>query len=60
MEGYGKQTYGAAWAAEYDDIFPGALPGMIDRLAEFAQGGRVLELANWNGKGGHPACSARY
>jgi SAM-dependent methyltransferase len=50
MEGYGRETYGAAWAADYDDIFPGAPQAMIDRLAEFAEGARVLELAIGTGR----------
>lgn len=50
MEGYGKETYGAAWAGDYDSIFPEAPKAMIDRLTEFAGGGRVLELAIGTGR----------
>lgn len=50
MEGYRKETYGAAWAGDYDDLFPDALPAMIDRLVEFAEDGRVLELAIGTGR----------
>lgn len=50
MEGYNNATYGAMWAPDYDDIFASAAPAMIDRLAEFAEGGRVLELAIGTGR----------
>lgn len=47
---YGHETYGAEWAADYDQIFPDVAPGMIDRLVELAKGGRVLELAIGTGR----------
>ncbi|MGH8958348.1 MAG: class I SAM-dependent DNA methyltransferase, partial [Acidimicrobiia bacterium] len=47
---YGQETYGAEWAADYDRIFPDVAPGMVDRLAELANGGRVLELAIGTGR----------
>lgn len=50
MEGYGKETYGAEWAAEYDEIFAEAPSAMIDLLTELGQGGRVLELAIGTGR----------
>jgi SAM-dependent methyltransferase len=50
MKGYGKETYGAAWADDYDAIYPEAPKAMIDRLAEFAGSGRVLELAIGTGR----------
>jgi SAM-dependent methyltransferase len=50
MQEYGPGTYGAEWAADYDQIFPDVAPGMIDRLAELARGGRVLELAIGTGR----------
>ena len=50
MEEYESGTYGAEWALDYDQIFPDVAPGMIDRLAELANGGRVLELAIGTGR----------
>lgn len=50
MEGYGKNTYGAAWAAEYDALYAEAPSAMIELLAELGQGGRVLELAIGTGR----------
>lgn len=57
MEGYGKETYGAEWAADYDQIWSGGHPmwsgglaAMIERLLELAGGGRVLELAIGTGR----------
>ncbi|HJU51903.1 MAG TPA: class I SAM-dependent methyltransferase, partial [Acidimicrobiia bacterium] len=47
---YGHETYGAEWAADYDQIFPDVAPGMIDRLVKLANGGRVLELAIGTGR----------
>ncbi|MGH8958941.1 MAG: methyltransferase domain-containing protein, partial [Acidimicrobiia bacterium] len=47
---YGQETYGAEWAADYDQIFPDVARGMIDRLTELANGGRVLELAIGTGR----------
>ncbi|HJU80421.1 MAG TPA: class I SAM-dependent methyltransferase [Acidimicrobiia bacterium] len=50
MEEYEAGTYGSEWASAYDQIFPNVAPGMIDRLAQLAQGGRVLELAIGTGR----------
>ena len=50
MEGYNKETYGAEWAAEYDEMFAEAPLAMIDLLAELGQWGRVLELAIGTGR----------
>jgi SAM-dependent methyltransferase len=50
MEGYGKTTYGAEWASEYDQIYAGAPAAMIELLAELGLGGRVLELAIGTGR----------
>jgi SAM-dependent methyltransferase len=50
MEGYRKETYGAEWAADYDEIWTSVPPQMIDRLAELADGGRVVELAIGTGR----------
>lgn len=50
MEEYESGRYGAEWAPDYDQIFPDVAPGMIDRLAELANGGRVLELAIGTGR----------
>jgi SAM-dependent methyltransferase len=50
MEQYGPDTYGSEWAPDYDQIFPDVASGMIDRLAEWAGGGRVLELAIGTGR----------
>jgi SAM-dependent methyltransferase len=50
MEGYNKATYGASWAADYDQIFASVGRAMVDRLAEFGSGGRVLELAIGTGR----------
>ncbi|HEX2420944.1 MAG TPA: class I SAM-dependent methyltransferase, partial [Acidimicrobiia bacterium] len=50
MEEYGPGTYGAEWAPDYDQLFGDVAPGMIDRLAEWAGGGRVLELAIGTGR----------
>jgi len=50
MEGYDKATYGAAWASDYDEIFASVGRAMIDRLAGFGTGGRVLELAIGTGR----------
>jgi SAM-dependent methyltransferase len=50
MDGYDNATYGAMWAADYDEIFPGVAGAMIDRLAEFGANGRILELAIGTGR----------
>lgn len=50
MEGYNKTTYGAMWAPHYDEVYADVRPAMIDRLAEFGGGGRVLELAIGTGR----------
>jgi SAM-dependent methyltransferase len=50
MEGYETRTYGAEWAATYDQQFPEVVPGLIDRLIQLADGGRVLELAIGTGR----------
>jgi len=50
MLGYDETTYGAEWAASYDTFFPEAAEGMIDRLAELAEDGTVLELAIGTGR----------
>ena len=50
MQNYDKATYGADWAADYDQLFPDVAEGMIDRLEELAAGGRVLELAIGTGR----------
>ncbi|MEX0698649.1 MAG: class I SAM-dependent methyltransferase [Acidimicrobiia bacterium] len=50
MEGYSKKTYGAEWAAEYDQIFAEAPSAMIELLAELGHEGRVLELAIGTGR----------
>jgi SAM-dependent methyltransferase len=50
MEGYDKETYGAAWASDYDRVYPDVAEGMIDLLEELAAGGRVLELAIGTGR----------
>jgi SAM-dependent methyltransferase len=50
MEKYESGTYGFEWASAYDQIFPDVAAGMIDRLAELANGGRVLELAIGTGR----------
>ena len=50
MEEYESGTYGAEWAPDYDRIFPDVASGMVDRLAELANGGRVLELAIGTGR----------
>jgi SAM-dependent methyltransferase len=55
MEGYGPATYGDRWADVYDSWVtdrlgkPGTLTS-VDRLAELAAGGRVLELAIGTGR----------
>lgn len=50
MLNYDKSTYGAEWARDYDNVFPEVAPGMIERLAELAGNGPVLELAIGTGR----------
>jgi len=50
MNGYQRETYGAAWASDYDQVYSSPPPEMIDRLAEFARGGKTLELAIGTGR----------
>ena len=50
MEGYGKTTYGAEWASEYDQIYAEAPTAMIELLSDLGLGGRVLELAIGTGR----------
>lgn len=57
MQGYGKETYGAAWASVYDDVSPDAPEAMIECLVEFAEGGRALELAIGTGRVAIPLAS---
>jgi len=57
MLGYDETTYGAEWAASYDTFFPAAAEGMIDRLAELAEDGTVLELAIGTGRVALPLAS---
>ncbi|MGI8517940.1 MAG: class I SAM-dependent DNA methyltransferase [Acidimicrobiia bacterium] len=57
MLGYDETTYGAEWAARYDAFFPEVAEGMIDRLAELAENGTVLELAIGTGRVALPLAS---
>jgi SAM-dependent methyltransferase len=50
MDEYGPETYGERIADVYDQWYPDAPPAMIDRLAELAGEGRVLELAIGTGR----------
>jgi SAM-dependent methyltransferase len=55
MEGYGPETYGDRWAGVYDTWVEERLGGdsaeaAVERLAELAAGGRVLELAVGTGR----------
>jgi len=55
MEGYGPETYGDRWAGVYDTWVTERLGGdsteaAVERLAELAAGGRVLELAIGTGR----------
>jgi SAM-dependent methyltransferase len=54
MEGYHKETYGASWAPDYDEIFATVTGAMIERMVEFGSGGRVLELAIGTGRVAFP------
>lgn len=52
MDGYGPQTYGDRWADVYDDRYADVsdTEGTVERLADLAAGGRVLELGIGTGR----------
>ncbi len=57
MHDYSKNTYGAEWADDYDEIFSSVAPGMVDRLFELSGKGPVLELAIGTGRVALPLIS---
>ena len=50
MNFYSDETYGERVAGVYDDMHSQVESGLIDRLAEFADGGRGLELGIGTGR----------
>ena len=54
MEGYGRKTFGELNAERYDTLYEDSMAletrDSVDRLAELARGGRVLELAIGTGR----------
>ena len=51
MDEYTQETYGAEWAAEYDEFHAELDPTpIVDTIAELAGGGPVLELAIGTGR----------
>lgn len=50
MSSYDETTYGEEIAHIYDDFYTTVEPGLIDRLAELAQGESALELAIGTGR----------
>ena len=50
MSEYNESTYGDSLAGRYDSWYPEVAEGMIDRIAETAGGGKVLELGIGTGR----------
>jgi SAM-dependent methyltransferase len=50
MRDYADDTYGQRVAGRYDEWFSAVTPGLVDRLSELAEGGKVLELGIGTGR----------